>query len=49
MGIADPEAALEKLREFRDLLALDERALQEGSTQAACVQRPALRLHRQLR
>ena len=26
MGIADPEAALEQMREFRDLLVLDERA-----------------------
>ena len=30
MGIADPEAGLEQLREFRDLLVLDERALQAG-------------------
>lgn len=39
MGIANPDAALEHLREFRELLILDERALREGETQAAYVQR----------
>ena len=31
MGIADPEAALEKLREFLGLLVEDEQALESGS------------------
>ena len=39
MAIADPEAALEKVREFRDLLILDEHAIQEGKTRAVYVQR----------
>lgn len=30
VGIADPEAALKTLREFRDLLVTDERALRAG-------------------
>ena len=39
MGIADPQAALEQLRESRDLLVLAERALQAGrplTGQARC-------------
>ena len=42
MGIADPEAALDKLREFRALIVRGQRALQEGGTQAAHVQRSGL-------
>ena len=42
MGIANPEAALEKLREFRDLLETDERALQAGGSRPAQVSRSAL-------
>ena len=42
MGIADPEAALEKLREFRALLVRDQGALEGGGTQAAHVQRSEL-------
>ena len=42
MGIADPEAALEKLREFRALLVQDQRALEGGGTQAARVRRSEL-------
>ena len=42
MGIADPEAALKKLREFRDMLVADERALREGSSPTAFRQRNEL-------
>ena len=42
MGIADPEAALEKLREFRDLLVADERALRAGGRRTAQVPRSEL-------
>ena len=42
MGIADPEAALEKLREFRDLLVADEQALRSGSQPPSQRQRIAL-------
>ena len=39
MGIADREAALAKLREFRDLLVTDERALRAGGRRTAQVPR----------
>ena len=42
MGIADPEAALEKLREFRDLLVTDERDLRAGGRRTAQVPRSEL-------
>ena len=42
MGITNPEAALEKLREFRDLLAADERALGAGRPRTAQEARSAL-------
>ena len=42
MGIADPEAALEKLREFRHLLVTDESALRAGGQQTARVPRSEL-------
>ena len=42
MGIADPEAALEKLREFRDLLVTDERALRADGRRTAQVPRSEL-------
>ena len=42
MAIADPEAALEKLREFRDLLVTDERALRADGRQTAQVPRSEL-------
>ena len=42
MGIADPEAALEKLREFRDLLVTDEHALRAGGQRTAKTRRSEL-------
>ena len=42
MAIADPEAALEKLRQFRDLLVEDERALDAGRPRTAQEARSAL-------
>ena len=42
MGIADPDAALDKLREFRDLLVADERSLRAGGRRTAQVPRSEL-------
>lgn len=42
MGIAEPETALEKLREFHDLLLADEGAIWSGSSQASQARRAAL-------
>ncbi|MXW99132.1 MAG: hypothetical protein F4118_11560 [Acidimicrobiaceae bacterium] len=42
MAIANPEAALEKLREFHDLLVADEGAIRSGRPQASQARRTAL-------